>query len=125
MDTAKMNPEFKKQWVEALRSGKYRQTNGVLKTGNEHNCRHCCLGVLCDIATTNGVGEWVDTHMYSFAFKIWNTDGDVYDQNGHLLSQPVLKAAGLTDAQQLKLSDLNDHQGWDFNQIAAWIEENL
>lgn len=40
-----MNKEIKKQWIEALRSGKYKQ-------GREYLCvdeTYCCLGVLCDI----------------------------------------------------------------------------
>ena len=37
----------RKLWVEALRSGKYRQGKKVLRTANGEMC---CLGVLADIA---------------------------------------------------------------------------
>lgn len=42
-----MNRKVKKLWLEALRSGEYRQTYGRLRTrcGNSF----CCLGVLCDL----------------------------------------------------------------------------
>lgn len=41
----KMNPEVKKQWLKALRSGKYRKgTKALLKKGG-----YCCLGVLTDL----------------------------------------------------------------------------
>lgn len=40
-----MKPEIKKQWIEALRSGEYTQTNMRLKTDEGY----CCLGVLCDL----------------------------------------------------------------------------
>ena len=48
-----MKPELKKQWVEALRSGKYEQGEKTLKTPDD---KFCCLGVLCDIS---GLGKWV------------------------------------------------------------------
>lgn len=41
-----MNPEWKKKWVEALRSGKYKQGKEALCFGD----KYCCLGVLCEIA---------------------------------------------------------------------------
>jgi hypothetical protein len=41
-----MKPEIKKLWVEALRSGKYKQGKYHLHTGD----KYCCLGVLCDIS---------------------------------------------------------------------------
>lgn len=52
-----MNPEIKTLWVEALRSGKYKQGDGKLRkigtdTGED---LHCCLGVLCDLAVDAGV----------------------------------------------------------------------
>lgn len=40
-----MNPEIKKQWATALRSGNYKQGEYQLKRKDEY----CCLGVLCDI----------------------------------------------------------------------------
>lgn len=44
-----MNPEIKKLWVEALRSGKYNQGQGGLCTTTPQGPVFCCLGVLCDI----------------------------------------------------------------------------
>ena len=46
-----MNANAKK-WVQALRSGKYKQAHGTL--GKEDGSR-CCLGVLCDLAVEAGV----------------------------------------------------------------------
>lgn len=51
-----MKAEVKKEWVAALRSGKYQQGRGQLRQHNEY----CCLGVLCDIASKGGIGNWVD-----------------------------------------------------------------
>lgn len=42
-----MLAEWKKKWVDALRSGKYQQAEGVLL--NEKTGAMCCLGVLREI----------------------------------------------------------------------------
>lgn len=41
-----MDKELKQKWIDALRSGEYKQTKGTLRDTNGH----CCLGVLCDVA---------------------------------------------------------------------------
>ncbi len=40
-----MNKTYKKLWVEALRSDKYKQGRNRLRRDN----KFCCLGVLCDV----------------------------------------------------------------------------
>lgn len=40
--------------IEALRSGQYEQTRGVL----QRDGAFCCLGVACDLAAREGLGEW-------------------------------------------------------------------
>lgn len=48
-----MNKEIADQWVAALRSGEYEQSQrGYLRDGEN---RYCCLGVLCDLAARAGV----------------------------------------------------------------------
>ena len=42
-----MDTEIKQKWVEALRSGKYKQHHGSLF--NQSRTAHCCLGVLRDV----------------------------------------------------------------------------
>lgn len=38
------------KWVKALRSGRYEQTNSVLKEGNEKDgYSYCCLGLACQL----------------------------------------------------------------------------
>ena len=48
-----MKQDIAKQWVAALRSGKYSQHRGALHDENENS--FCCLGVLCDIS---GFDSW-------------------------------------------------------------------
>lgn len=50
-----LNPNAKK-WVEALRSGKYRQGKNALAT---EDGRYCCLGVACELAAAEGVAQKV------------------------------------------------------------------
>lgn len=41
-----MNQEIKAKWLEALRSGRYKQGVGCLRSDKDE---YCCLGVLCDV----------------------------------------------------------------------------
>lgn len=43
--TLKQQKQNRKKWIEALRSGKYKQGKGYLKRNDEY----CCLGVACEI----------------------------------------------------------------------------
>lgn len=38
------------RWIKTLRSGKFKQGTGRLRSGNQHGTRHCCLGVLTEIS---------------------------------------------------------------------------
>lgn len=40
-----MSPELKTRWLEALRSGEYKQGRAYLRKDD----KFCCLGVLCDL----------------------------------------------------------------------------
>lgn len=44
----KINQKFKRKWITALRSGKYKQGEGELKIKGKQ--QFCCLGVACDVA---------------------------------------------------------------------------
>ena len=49
-----MDAQLKKVWVEALRSGEYKQGKGMLYRPEE---THCCLGVLCKVAGKGSYSE--------------------------------------------------------------------
>lgn len=44
----KLPKKFLRKWVNALRSGKFKQGTGALK--NEFSNSYCCLGVACVLA---------------------------------------------------------------------------
>jgi len=52
-----MKPEIKARWVEALRSGKYEQGRGALRSDTN---QFCCLGVLCDLYAKETGEKWAE-----------------------------------------------------------------
>lgn len=107
----KINPVYKKMWVEALLSGKYRQGHDQLKTSSGE---YCCLGVLCSIVKPKvkwvGKGALPPEVMRKIEYPDPNGTGDI-----------LVKYEGM----HKYLSELNDFEGLDFNQIASIIEEQL
>lgn len=115
-----MRPEVKAKWLEALRSGKYKQTTGNLKD----DVGYCCLGVLCDVyrntKKAKGV-RWENGY-------IRNKKGEL---GGGFLPFFVMKWAGLFSvdphirSRSRNLSSLNDQERLSFNEIASLIEAEL
>lgn len=148
-----MKEDVKKLWVEALRSGEYSQGYGQLKlVGPEGSVKHCCLGVLCEVAVKQGViSESFDTnegveetlhHVHGF--------GEVDDRSGVTkgavpetgqLPAEVMEWAGLDHGnpvvkvssdptfvlgrKTISLAELNDGGRNDFSKIADHIERDL
>jgi hypothetical protein len=121
-----MNQQIKEQWIEALRSGEYSQTQEQLK--DHHG--YCCLGVLCDLySKANENGLWKEeTNLFHF-----ETYPGEYEYS--TLPKNVSEWAGLGgtdnpiieyDGGKMAISDLNDmKEQLSFNQIAAIIEDQL
>jgi hypothetical protein len=108
-----MKDTLKRKWIKALRSGKYKQGMGQLRSlyslTNSVRRYYCCLGVLCDVTRPDG---WRgDVHEFEDA-----------DKHG-LLSDASLSAVGLNRAAQDRLAGLNDG-GALFDEIADVIEES-
>lgn len=59
-----MNTITRKQWIEALKSGKYKQTRKVL--GNTEG--HCCLGVACEVAGYEKSLSEDSTYLYKMPY---------------------------------------------------------
>lgn len=108
-----MNPEIKAEWVKRLRSGDYEQGKGNLEMGG----RYCCLGVLCEIAVEQGIAVKEIKEESRVAY---------YDREYVLLPNSVIKWAGVRSSNPdfggWILSNLNDVENYDFNQIADVIE---
>lgn len=95
-----MDSEIKALWVEALRSGEYKQGRYMLRSDVQ---TYCCLGVLKHLIEGD---ESVGNSSYG--------DG-LYDE---------ATACGLTRDVQWNLVNMND-QGKTFTEIADYIEANL
>lgn len=98
-----MSKIVKKKWLNALRSGDYKQTTGALQDEKGY----CCLGVLCEIT-----GNASNRVMGSCGFP----KTDVIDT--------PLEFCGLSSNMQNKLADLNDG-GSGFDAIASYISRNI
>jgi len=125
----KMNSKIKKLWLKALRSGKYEQGRGQLKTEED---KFCCLGILCDIHSKETKTEW------DRAFDGY--DEPTYLGHDDVLPQEVLDWAELDDdnpmvkdgnRKQHPLATFNDGDKYEevnkrtFKQIANYIEKSL
>jgi hypothetical protein len=144
-----MNKRIKRKWLEALRSGKYKQGRSELhrmeegENGPEH--KYCCLGVLCDLAEQEGVvsrgsvdyrGEHVGGWKAPGSSEAWSYPPEAVLRWAGLFSRgeqvrvdlPADKRAGLglhdESGKGINLAWLND-RGNTFEQIADIIEGQL
>ena len=121
-----MNAEKKKLWVDALRSGKYRQGKDALQSSPGH---FCCLGVLCDLARLEGIGEWDDKIIMG---RVEPTFETASSSERNYLPREVRAWADMAWASpsvtrngfSRPLAVLND-QGISFDEIADIIDEQL
>ena len=121
-----MNPEWKAKWVNALRSGEYKQAQDYLRT----NDGYCCLGVICDLTDNT---KWIKENIYYFySYKI-----PIYAEEMTkcaTLPSTIITNIGLEEFDDVVnlpikdrsnnkvcLAELND-EGLTFNQIADLIE---
>jgi len=128
-----MTPEDKALWVNALRSGEYKQGQYRLTTvTDEGEERDCCLGVACKVFgakrevievendITGGVSksvryEGMGSYLpMSLAVRL-NTEPDPYIEIGE-------PREGSFASRTAALSDFNDRYDLTFSQIADLIE---
>ena len=137
-----MNKEIMQKWVAALRSGKYKQTDGKLRSYEPDECgkySYCCLGVLCELhRLEQGAGEWGTAPATRLSSETTAYDGQpdtlpisVRDWAGLRMSSPVVYFALDEDSldnlpderREHELTYLNDDASWYFTQIADVIEK--
>lgn len=118
-----MDADIKRQWVEALRSGKYQQGAGQLRQYDTY----CCLGVLCDVLNEpwfpHECGGGVYGVRYGDGLRVLETSS---------LPRRIVESLGLDrvpnedgyDDVVAKLIDLNDTSN-PFSVIADYIDEKL
>lgn len=101
-----MDKKLKAKWVKALRSGRYKQTTGMLEYGGAN----CCLGVLCRVARLKRRGG---------GYFIFDGDDDALELPGGYGEH-----VGISIHEQSELQAMNDG-GKSFDEIARYISKNL
>lgn len=118
-----MDQQAKVKWVEALRSGKYKQTTGNLKTSKEGECFYCCLGVLCEVMGVEEEQSLIVANVFGEQGRIMYHS---FKQNEFFNSGTLDEGSfGLSKSEISILTDMNDMMNRSFNEIADYIEENL
>ncbi len=108
--------KVQKKWLEALRSGEYKQTKSCLR--NEYG--FCCLGVLCDLYREENGGKWIDEgYQKSFLQQGSLPAKEVVDWVGLRQSNPRVS----NGSREVSLSALNDNNS-SFKEIADFIDNN-
>ena len=114
-----MKKKWAKKWVEALRSGKYKQTQYHLKDADGY----CCLGVLCTLT------EYKNNYT-----KMIYVYGDGNFSKNSVLPDSIRELTGIqtkdgaipyknSDEFTKSLASFND-SGKSFKWIANYIEKN-
>ena len=116
------------EWVEALRSGEYKQGGGKLRNGD----KFCCLGVACDLyMQATGDGGWTDDG----AFVLGGSASEDCRRDYSFPPEEVAKWVfalvdvhlnGLSENLEIvdRLANMND-TGVSFENIATYILENM
>ena len=121
--------EARKLWIEALRSGEYRQARSTLckvpAPPSTDPVSYCCLGVACEVfrkMEPEQGARWLDNQFV-------DQSGGV---SGSRMTRVVSKWLDMRDNPNVKTTEwggtdlisLNDGRNYNFNQIADVIESN-
>lgn len=105
-----MNAEIKTQWVNALRSGEYKQGRHALRNLNADGTsgNYCCLGVLCDLHSKATGQTW---------------DGNKYLGTNEVVPLAVKEWAGFEEKEAIIATGLNASKT-DYGIYARPIDED-
>ena len=122
----KLLPEYKQPWLDALRSGKYKQGHGALRRGDAF----CCLGVMADLLAKeeNARYEWrirdAGVHQPTFAIIERATGASSGGFPIDMMRKITNDTADLFYVMD-KLVKMNDRDKCTFTEIADFIEQNM
>lgn len=108
-----------KRWLEALRSGEYKQGRGMLRSQNGY----CCLGVVCDLIDPEAWKTQIKRD-YPYCWRSSEQQELFPVDLETSLSDTELDMLGLDHDQQESLMDMNDN-GYSFYDIADEIEKMM
>lgn len=107
MKLTKTDKKEIKLWIKALRSGKYKQTEGTLENG----LGYCCLGVACRLFTKNPKTNSLN--------QLLGYETEHQPHGKRWLNLIDLKMGCVFG---ISLMGMNDDLGYSFNEIADVID---
>ena len=116
----KLPADFKKGWIDGLRSGDFNQTESFLY---EEGCGYCAIGVALvechniDKSFLDGMST-LDNVCDNFKIPYADVKIPWLYGSGH---KAIIDIIDLEDM----IMEMNDGDGASFNQIADWIEVNV
>lgn len=125
-----MDAKIKAEWLEALRSGKYQQGKGCLRSASDN---YCCLGVLAEVAGCiwdQGSPEQTYRARYNGTMDTGVLPGalgrELFGERDGSIVDPIVEVISKDDGEErhFPLSVLNDDD-YTFAELADIIEEQL
>lgn len=113
----------RKTWLDALRSGKYKQGTTYLKVDD---C-YCCLGVACELTGYPSEEELGYTSWEELGGNnrlISTMSKNIMNYYGFAFADGLFKNA-YTYKDHNSLANLNDTERMTFNEIADFVEKNM
>lgn len=106
-----MEKQYKEQWLEALKSGKYKKGTGKLRAKEDDGSYSwCCIGVYCDVR----------------GFKLEESGMDCVEQDDKLWYKPANLEIGYAHLDKLvEINDRGKNRSENFDDVIKYIEANL
>lgn len=107
------------EWIDNLENNRYSQTFNTLRHGD---C-FCAIGVLCDVAQKNGLGDWTVNHEFGKDYFEFVGIGNFYS-----MVVKIMQASGKFGGHEVcavvknKIIALNDNFHVNFPNIAKDIK---
>lgn len=115
-DLQPLENQHVQDWVDALRSGAYKQGFGCMMNAEDPKQRtYCCLGVACVLAEV----PFAQSRSMPRTQWGWSNSGSAVHSH---LPQWLRELLDLTRDEVANLTFMNDQQGSSFAEIADWIE---
>tara|TARA_R110000803_G_scaffold40778_3_gene87792 strand:+ start:2103 stop:2501 length:399 start_codon:yes stop_codon:yes gene_type:complete len=116
----KLPADFKKGWIDSLTSGEYEQIDGAFY---EKGCGYCAIGVAiieCLSIDKSFLDGMMTLDQICEKYKIPYADVKIpwgYGSSDRTIADTI-------DLEDV-IMEMNDGDGYSFNQIAEWIEDNV
>lgn len=121
-----IDPILKQQWLNALRSGKYKKGRAALKrVGPDGDVCHCALGVLAEVHPDMYFEDTPNVYGDSLLYDLHGTH--VYPADKRTGYNPLFAVLGTQLVEDTwRTNDRGEFANDpDFIRMADWVEENV